>query len=429
MFDRTLNRRTFLKTVGTAGVVGLAGCAGFGGTTGGDGNGSSTEVTWLHDRDAGKETINEMVAEYNDQHPNVTVKPQLTPSGTGTDQELQKMRAAGNPPEILWFTFGQAYRFAHEGVLAPLNDVVEENGLRTFGNRKDTFMATSIVGPITWHYRSDLFDSPTSFADYLQQAKRIDREENITPLQIPNGETTVADSLTVQLLWNNDVNIWNGPTDDITLSMASGRDSDRAIATYEWLQNAYQYASNGNGQDWGQVATAYQEGSAASVPYLSMWIPTLYLADKPDLRENTHNGFHPIAKTAKNNRKFAWFEGNMLWDTENKDAAKEFLMWFHAEEQQRRFISSNAGDYIPPTKDGMNADWYRKNDAVHQEMMDLFASEVQNFTPPVATGTDGALNYPAVSNGQIFGQAAAQLLHGGKSPNKTIAWLENNLQM
>jgi len=450
MSDTNQNRRRFLKAATTVTAAGLAGCAGTEGggeqtttegqggedtdsgsgeTTGSGGGGSTAEVVWLHDRDAGKETINEMVAEFNEQHPNIEVKPQLTPSGTGTDQELQKMRAAGNPPEILWFTFGQAYRFAREGHLAPLNDVVADNDLRTFGDRGDNFFATSIVGPITWHYRTDLYDDPETFEDYVQQAQRIDEEEDITPLQFPNGETTLADSLSVQLLWNGDVNIWDGPSDGIELSMASGEDREQAVATYEWLQQAYEYASNGNGLGWGEAATAYQEESAAAVPYISMWIPTLYLAEKPELREKTANGFHPIAKNAENDRKFAWFEGNMLWDTENKEPARTFLQWFHAEEQQQRFISSNAGDYIPPTKSQMNASWYRENDAVHQEMMDLFASEAQNFTPPVASGSDGALNYPAVSNGQVFGQASAHLLHGGRSPSGTIDWLQNNIEM
>lgn len=439
MLDETQKRRTFIRTVGTVSGVGLAGCStdsddstntSDGSTrTPNGGNGSPTEVVWLHDRDAGKETINEMVAEFNEQHPNITVKPQLTPSGTGTEEELQKMQAAGNPPDILWFTFGQAYRYAKEGKLAPMNDVVEQNDLRTFGNRDDKFFATSIVGPITWHYRQDLYDEPETYADYLQQAKRIDEEEDITPLQFPNGETTLAFAQSHQLLWNGDVDLWEGPSDDISLSMASGADRDRAIETYEWLQNAYEYASNGNGLGWGDAASAYQQGSAAAVPYISMWIPTLYLAEKPDLKENTAHGFHPMAKGASNERKFAWFEGNMLWDTENKDAARTFLKWFHAEEQQQRFITTNAGDYIPPTKEGMNADWYRSEDAVHQEMMDMFASEASNLTPPVSSGTDGALNYPAVANSLIWGKASAQLLHGGKSPGETIDWVQDYLDL
>lgn len=453
MVDNKLHRRKFVKTAGVAGVVGLAGCTGSsdggdggdgedggssdggsdggdgGTTTGGDSNGSVTELTWLHDRSNGKETINEMVAEYNDQHPNVEVKPRLTPSGTGTEEELQKMQAAGNPPEILWFTFGQAYRFALEGKLASINGVVEDNNLRTFGNREEEFFATSIVGPITWHYRQDLYDNPESFADYRQQAQRIEEENDIKALQFPNGETTLALAQSTQLLWNGDVNMFSGSSDSIEFSMASGEDRERAISTYEWLKQAYEYAPNGNGLGWGEAATAYQQGSTAAVPFISMWIPTLYLAEQPDIKENTANGFHPAAKNAGNDRIFAWFEGNMMWDTENNDLAREFLTWFHDEQQQRRFISSNAGDYIPPTTEGMNADWYRKNDAVHQEMMDLFASEAENFTPPVATGTDGALNYPAVANGPVVGQASAQLLHGNKSPGETVDWLADNYDM
>lgn len=449
MFDGIQNRRAFLKTAGAGGVAGLAGCLGGsdgddgsggdgsdgdgssgddGTTTGGTG-GSPTEVTWLHDRDAGKETINELAAEFNDANPGIEVKPQLTPSGTGTEEELQKMQAAGNPPEILWFTFGQGYRFWQEGKLAPINDVVADNDLRTFGTQDDEYFATSIVGPITWHYRKDLYDEPETFSDYLQQAKTIEEDHDIDALQFPNGETTLAFAQSHQLLWNGDVNVWDGPSDDIELSMASGADRERAVETYEWLQNAYEYASNGNGLGWVDAARAYQEESAAAVPYISMWIPTLYLKDKPELKEKTAHGFHPVAKGAENERKFAWFEGNMLWDTENKEAAREFLTWFHAEEQQRRFISTNAGDYIPPTKEGMNADWYRSEDAVHQELMDLFASEAENLTPPVATGTDGALNFPAVSNGLIWGQASAQLLHGDKSPDETIDWVESKIDL
>lgn len=450
MYDSRQNRRRFLKTAGVVGTVGLAGCSGNSddggtdssggtdgsgesgsdtdsGTTNAGGSGSTSEVVWLHDRANAEETIDEMVSEFNDQNSGITVEARLTPSGTGTDEELQKMRAAGNPPEILWFTFGQAYRFAQEGNLAAITGIVEDNGLRTFTDREDKFFATSIVGPVTWHYRQDIFDEPETYADYLRQARRIDEERDITPLQFPNGETTLAESMIQQLLWNGDVTVWEGSGEDIDLAMATGQERQDAIETFEWIQSAYEHASNGNGLGWGDAAGAYAEGSAASVPFISMWIPTLYLAETPDIRENTYNGFHPAATDAENDRKFSWFEGNMVWDTENKDAAREFLDWFHAEEQQRRFISTNAGDYIPPTEDGMNADWYRSNDAVHQEMMDLFASEAENFTPPVATGTDGALNYTAVSSGLLFGQAAAQLLHGGKSPGETIDWVQSQL--
>lgn len=435
MFDSNQNRRRFIKTAGAVGAAGLAGCTDdpddSTGATGNGGNGSPTELTWLHDRDNGEETINELVDEFNEEHPQIQVEAELLPSGASEAEEIQQRQAAGNPPNILWYTFGQAYRFAREGNLASMNAVVEENDLRTFGTSDDHYFATAIVGPATWHYRQDYFDNPTTFADYLQQAERIDEEEDITPLQFPNGETTLAFSQSHQLLWNGDVNIWEGPADDIQLAMASGEDRQRAVETYEWLQNAYEYASNGNGLGWTDAATAYQEGSAASTPYISMWVPTLYLADKPEIRENTYNGFHPLAQDAQNERKFAWFEGNMIWDTdeEHNDAAREFLQWFHAENQQRRFITANAGDYIPPTSDGMNADWYREEDAVHDEMMDLFASEAENLTPPVATGTDGALNYPAVANSLLWGQATAQLLHGGKSPGETIDWAADQVDL
>lgn len=424
MFDGTKNRRTFLKTAGAVGGIGIAGCLG-------NGSGSTVELTWLHDRDNGEETIDELAEEFNEEHNNIEVTPELLPSGSSEAEEIQKREAANNPPEILWYTFGQAYRFAKEDKLTSMNEVVEENNLRTFTDRDEKFFATSIVGPITWHYRQDLYDNPETFEDYLQQAKRIEEEEDINALQFPNGASTLAYAQSHQLLWNGDVNIWDGPSDNIELSMASGENRQRAIETYEWIEEAYEYAPNGNGIGWLDAATAYQEESAASVPYISMWIPTLYLSDLPELEENTHHGFHPMAKDASNNRKFAWFEGNMIWDTdpEKNDAAREFLSWFHAEEQQRRFIKTNAGDYIPPTSEGMNADWYREEDAVHQEMMDMFADAAETFTSPVATGTNGALNQSAVSAGLIWGEATAELLHGGSSPDETIDWVADQLDL
>jgi ABC-type glycerol-3-phosphate transport system substrate-binding protein len=463
MFDGNQKRRTFLKTSGVAGAIALAGCIGGDDDSGngngngnengnangnangnGDGNGdsengngdstgngssSSVELTWLHDRNQAEDTLEEMAGEFNDSHSSIEVTPELLPSGSSEQEEIQKRQAAGNPPNILWYTFGQAYRYALEDKLAPITGVAEDNDLRTFTDREEKFFAVSIVGPMTWHYRTDLYDNPETFSDYLQQAQRIEEEEDIKALQFPNGESTLAFAMQNQLLWNNDVNVWAGSGTDIELAMASGDDRDRGVETYEWMQNAYEYSTNGNGLGWDQAATAYSQESTAAVPYIGMWIPNLYLADLPELRENTENAFFPVGGDADNEKKFAWFEGNMVWDTdaEKNDAAREFLQWWHAEEQQRQFKKVNAADYIPATEAGMNADWYREEDGVHQGMMDMFASEAENFTPPVATGNDGALNYPAVANGLVWGQAAAQLLHGGKSPGGTIDWAQDQI--
>lgn len=441
--DRSRNRRTFLKTVGAGGAAALAGCLGGSGdgddgsgggetpdTTAGGGattttgsSGSPAEVVFLHDRDQGKETIDAMAQEFNDAHPNIEVKPQLTPSGTGTTEQIQKMRAAGKPPEVIWFTFGQAYRFAREGNLASITDVVEENDLRTFTDTDEKFFAPMIVGPITWHYRTDYYDTPQTWGAYLDQAPGIQEGNDITPLQIPNGETTLADSLQYQMLWDGDVNIWDGPSDDIQLSMATGEDREKAISVYETMQDLYEYSVNGNGLGWVESAQAYAQGSAATVPYIGQWIPTLYLKDSPEIKENTFNGFHPTMEGAQNQRQFAWYEGTMVWDTENNDAAREWVSFFSGNDGIERFIGENAGDYLPARERDMTADWYINNDAVYRPLVELFAENAQHITPPVATGTDGALNFPAVSNGLLFGQAAAQLLTGNKSPAETIDWL------
>lgn len=443
MSEPNQHRRKFLKAVGATGIAGLAGCSSgdtdsgsqdagqdttsTGGTDTGNSGGSPTEIIFMHDRDAAKATINKMVEEFNNNHPDITVKPQLTPSGTGTNEELQKMRAANNPPEIIWFTFGQAYRYAHEGQLAPITDIVKENNLRTFTDSENKYFAPLIVGPITWHYRQDHYDSPKTWADYLQQSKRINEESDITALQIPNGATTISDSIAVQLLWEGGVNIWDGPSDDITLSMATGEDRQLAVEAFQWIKDIYQYASNGNGLTWGEAAKAYQQGSAAAVPYIGQWIPTLYLKDYPEIKKNTWNGFHPFKEGAALDHQFGWYEGPMVWDTENNDAAREFVRFLSSPDGRKRFIGENAGDYIPAAKKDMNADWYRSNAAVHQELLDLFAEHANNIKPPVATGTDGALNYKAVSNGPLFGRATAQLLHGGKSPSQTIDWLQSQI--
>lgn len=455
MRDSIQHRRRFLKTAAVGSIAALAGCSGGGGggdesgggdDSGGDESGGSdggtdtggvqgemqseVNLLWLHDREAGLETINKLQVEFNKQHDNITIENKLIPSSSGQAQEIQRRRAAGNPPNILWYTFGQAYRFAREGNLAPITDIVEKHDLKTYTDREEKFFATSIVGPITHHYRSDLYDSPETFADFYEQAQRIDQETDVTPMQFPNGSGTLPMAMHTSLLWGGDVNIFSGPSDDIELAMASGKDREKAIETYEWLQDAYEYATNGNGLGWGDAANAYAQGSVGTVPYISQWIPTLYLADKPELKENTAHDFHPVTKGVDNDEIFAWFEGNMIWDTNEaeNEAARTFLDWFHSTEQFKRFISSNAGDYIPPTKSDMNADWYRSNDAVHQGMMDMFAENADNFKPPVASGSNNALNYPATAGALVMGNAAAQLLHGGKSPSGTIDWIEKEFQ-
>lgn len=116
-------------------AAGLAGCGSNEGDTpknntpaGGQDGAETVELKfWRHDFAPEAESLNKMIASFEEKYPNIKVKMELIPN----DQYETKIRtslAGGNPPDIMALDGPTLASYAHQGALLPLDDYMNKDG-------------------------------------------------------------------------------------------------------------------------------------------------------------------------------------------------------------------------------------------------------------------------------------------------------------
>ena len=425
-------RRNLLTATGAATTVALAGC--IGSLTGGGSGGGSNEIKYLSDRGDSRQVIDDIISEFEDQS-DYTVDVTYTSKGTSTDEQLQRMRAAGNPPDIVFDTSADAYRYQRDGKAAQVSDVVQGTGLPDPVNVDgESYFVPTMVEPLMGWYRNDLYDeNPTTWETWQTEAQRLTEEEDINGYVVQSGQTNNADTMVTQTLWQNDVNIYDGPADDIQVTIDDDDNRQAAVETYEWLQTMSQYAPNGSGWEWGDAIAALQQENAAAAMSVG-GLPVLTIqANRPDLVEKLSPTAFPVPDGKSQDKWWAYMEGHVVWnDGDATEGAREFVDFFSDSDRFMDFILSAPLFQFPPTREGLDSEAVRNNETIqaHPEVMDLVRNNWDAFTTVLATGRDGAPNIVAADayGQQLFGQSADQLLVGGRSPAETVDWVAGELR-
>ena len=444
MGKRLMNRRRFVRTAGAASVVGLAGCMG-----GGDGNGSGNgngnggggggggggkTINYLSDRGDSKPVIDEIISEFEQEH-DYTVNVTYTSKGTSTDEQLQKMVAANNPPDLLFDTSADAYRYQRDGVLAPVSDAVQGSGLPDPVNVDgESYFVPTMVEPLMGWYRNDLYqENPTTWEAWQSEAKRVGDEGDVNGYVVQSGQTNNADTQMTQYLWQNDVEIYDGPSDDIQITLDDGDNRDAAVQTFEWAKTMSEYSPNASGWEWGDAIGALQQENAAAIASVG-GLPILTIQEnRPDLVEKLSPMPFPVPNGKKQDKWWAYMEGHVVRnDGGATEGAQQFAKFFNESDRFMDFVLSAPLFQFPPTKEGLSSDAVKNNETIqqHQPVMDLVRDNWDAFTSVLATGADGAPNIVAADayGNQLFGQAADQMIVGGKSPDETVTWLGDKLR-
>lgn len=427
MGRKQFTRRRFIGTAGTTATLGIAGCLG-----GGD-SGENT-IRYLSDRGDSSDVVDDIIEEFENEF-DYTVEVTYTSRGTSTDEELQQMLAAGNPPDLVFDTSADAYRYQQNGSLATVTNAVQDVGLPDPVNIDgESYFAPTMVEPLMGWYRNDLYEeNPTNFETWLSEAQRVSEEEDMNGYVVPTGQTNNADTSTTQYLWQNDVEIYSGPSDDIQVTIDQGENRERAVETYQWLQSINEYAPNGSGWEWGDGTQALQQGNAAALMSVG-GLPILSIRqNRPDLVENLSPTGFPIPQGGSQDTWWAYMEGHVVRnDGEATEGAQEFTRFFSESERFLDFVLSAPLFQWPPTEELMNSDQMTENEvlAEHQEAVDLVRDNWDAFTTVLATGDEGAPNLTAANaySGQLFGQSAEQMLVGSQSPEETVDWVAAELR-
>lgn len=424
-------RRRFLATTGAGATIGLAGCTGL---FGGGGGGDSSTITYLSDRGDSSEIIDEIIDEFESNN-DYTVDVTYTSTGTSTDEELQRMIAADNPPDLVFDTSADAYRYQRDGNLAPVTSAVEAANLPDPVNIDgESYMAPAMLEPLMFWYRTDLYDeNPETWEGWMSEAQRITEEEGINGYCVQTGQTNNADTQHTQYLWQNGVDIYSGPSDAIEIEIDSGQNRERAIATYEWIQQMNEYSPNGSGWEWGDGIEALQQENVAALASVGGFPVISISENRPDLAENLAAVPYPLPGNREQEKWWAYFEGHVVWDDgDATEGAQDFVEFFSSSDQFMDFLLTQPLFQLPPTREGLNNEQYRSNDLVQQypEVLDLTEEYYDSFTTILATGDEGAPNLlgsDAYSN-QVFGRAADELLIGGLSPEETVDFVADELR-
>ena len=432
-------RRRFVQGAGATGLAAIAGCVGGGGGgSDGGGNGSGDgggTITYLSDRGDSKEVIDEIISEFESEFSQYTVNVTYTSKGNSTDEQLQKMVAAGNPPDIVFDTSADAYRYQRDGDLAPVSDAVQDTGLPDPVNVDgDSYFAATMVEPLMGWYRNDLYEeAPTTWDVWQSEAKRISETMDMGGYVVQSGETNNADTQVTQNLWQNGVEIYTGPSDDIQVTIDEGQNRKRAVETYDWLQRMAQYSPNGSGWEWGDAIEAVQQENAAALMSVG-GLPVLTITEnRPDLVEKLSPTPFPLPQGREQNQWWSYMEGHVVWDEgQNTEGAQQFVDFFSKSDRFLDFVLSAPLFQFPPTREMLDSEAVTNNEIIqqHPEAMDLVRENWGAFNSVLATGTDGAPNLVAANaySQQLFGQSANQMLVGDKSPEETVTWVAEQLR-
>jgi len=405
-------RRTFLTAAGGATAVAVAGCMGggsesdsegdSGGTTVGEvesGDATQTAIKYLSDRGDSKQVIDQIISEFESEH-DYTVDVTYTSKGTSTDEQLQKMRAAGNPPDVVFDTSADAYRYQRDGDAAPVSEAVQGTGLPDPVNVDgESYFVATMVEPLMGWYRNDLYEeNPTTWETWQSEARRVSEEEDINGYVVQSGQTNNADTSITQYHWQNDVDIYSGPSDDIQVTIDDEDNRQAAIETYEWVQQMAEYAPNGSGWEWGDaIAALQQENAAAAMSVGGLPILTI-AANRPDLVENLSPTAFPVPDGNSQDKWWAYMEGHVVWNSGGAtEGARQFVDFFSRSERFMDFVLSAPLFQFPPTREGLDSEAVQNNETIqnHPDVMELVRDNWDAFTSILATGDDGAPNIVA----------------------------------
>jgi multiple sugar transport system substrate-binding protein len=197
----TIRHRSALRTVAAvaAGLVALAACGGPAPGGGGDGavSGEISLLTPIFEEADGHAVLEQQLAAFKQQYPDVTVKPDYT-SYSKLNEKLTTSIASGQPYDVMLMGAGWIPPFAEKGVLADLQEDPAQLASRYYeGALSPGVYQGKVYGlPIMMDtrigiYRKDLFaqagitEPPKNFAELREYGKRLTQRN-------PDGTLAVA---------------------------------------------------------------------------------------------------------------------------------------------------------------------------------------------------------------------------------------------
>jgi len=217
LLSRGLTRGDFLRLTGAgiagASLLGIAGCGGGQGGAQGGGQVTLRFANWAASEEATRETLNKVIAAFEDTNPNMKVESVAIPFDQ-MRQQLLTQAAGGNPPDIMQLSGPWSQELGAQGALVDLNEMLDEQFLNDNyegGLEAGTYDGKLYATPYTltahgFWYNKDLMEQagldpeqpPKTMEELDEHMRRIKSElsgDGVYPIGI---DTTKIDYALVQ---------------------------------------------------------------------------------------------------------------------------------------------------------------------------------------------------------------------------------------
>ncbi len=384
------------------------------------------------------------INDFVDQNPSIDVILEGAPAAI-INQRITTYIQAGAPLDVVHADGGSAARLAAQGLLEPLDDVVEALGGR------DAFLPGRLLvfedkvysinqaatSPVL-HYRTDLFEAaglepPTNWEELMHAARTLTTGD-VAGIALPGGENRSTTIYSGLFLWQN-----CGDYFDRDLEVAL--DNERTREALQFYADLLQYAPP-DAAAWAftEPMESFYAGRAAMVFY---W-------NGLDLTYRTNPGLLDVVsvvQTPEGRMKVTEQGGryiSLFANSPNVEASKQWIQYVFTPENAQKLSEVQGQLYPPATYEAMEL--LRTSDAPNLQIYgDLLFDVVfpssefaynqifdgGGIDPEacelVRTGNVNPL-VSVVWNSNLYARAVQQVAYGGMSVDDAVAELQRNLE-
>jgi multiple sugar transport system substrate-binding protein len=342
-------RRSWLAAGGAVALLAVTAC-----TPGGD-NDESGELVWaIGGSEAQPGGIHQRIAElWSEQNPDNPIRIEVLPESADQQREQHalELQAGGSGFDVLGVDVIWTGEYSENGWVESLEDVRAEIEAVTLPGPFES----AIWGGELWaapynsnagflYYRTDLVDAPpTTWEELCEVASEVGEAEGMAGFVAQGAQYEGFVVNWLEYYWSTGAQLFNDDQSQVTF------DVDRAAQVTEWMNDSLGdcFAPGFNTSQEEEARNEFQAGNAV---FMRNW-PYAYslINDDADSPANGNFDIAPLPTFTGTGTISALggFNNAVSAYSNNKDAAKEFVVWAATNEEVQTMLATDAS--LPPT--------------------------------------------------------------------------------
>ena len=378
----------------------------------------------------------ELIDEFNVANPGIVVTQEVQ-SWNDIYTKAPAAVAAGNPPDMLFAIPDFTPVIRAVGAVQPVEDLVQELDSQhslypsavapyTYDGHTWAVPSWNVVHSL-WYRKSALEEAgvkpPTTWAELLEAAKKLTTDTQYG-IGLPANRQLYTDQTIYDMMINNGAEeIYN---DDGTLRF----NNPRTVEAFDFYKQLYQYSPpDSPNWMWGEAEACLNSGTCAMI--LQFAVITTFDAEVGDPAELGVTAL-PYSPNVDKAGTIAYPCGIMVLspDPAKKAASYEFIRFLFEPENYGRFVTAEAGLFLPITEDGAKADSFW-GDPLITKYKDQIDVMLQNSQNGMLFGFTGGHTFPSIariSAQNLLAQSLQMMLLENMSPADAVAWGQQQME-